>query len=117
MIYRDEALERAEEAEQQTLDVQKEFDLVKRELEEARKSCDHKIRDKLKEVETDLVTSKDHVSWLELELDDANNRIDQLKWKLEQHEYEIELHVAKAKDRAQEDHRKELDARDELITL
>ena len=57
---RDEALERAEEAEQQTLDVQRELDLVKRKLEEARKSRHHEVRDKLKEAETDLATSKDH---------------------------------------------------------
>ena len=114
---RDEALERAEEAEWQTLNVQRELDLVKQELEEARKSHDHEVQDKSKEAETDLATSKDHANQLKLELDDANDRIDQLEWRLEQREYKIELRVAKAKDRAQEDHRKELEARDELITL
>ena len=54
---------------------------------------------------------------LELDLDDANDRIDQLEWRLEQREHDSELRVAKAQDRAQEDHRKELAARDELITL
>ena len=57
---------------------------------------------------------KDHANQLELDLDDANDKIDQLKWRLEQCEHEIELQVARA---AQDNHRKELEACDELITL
>ena len=39
----------------------RELNLVKRELEEVLKSCDHEVRDTLKE-ETELATLKDHTS-------------------------------------------------------
>ena len=44
-------------------------------------------------METDLTATKDHVTQLELELDNTDIRIDQLEWKLESQEREMELQV------------------------
>ena len=58
---------------------------------------------------------KDHAT--QLELDDANDRIDQLEWKLESREREMELQLSRVKERTQADHCKKLDAHNELIAL
>lgn len=54
---------------------------------------DHYVYGRLKEVKTELVTMKDHVNMLGLDLVDTNNKIEQLEWKLECCEHEMELQV------------------------
>ena len=54
---------------------------------------------------------------LELELDDARHEVDRLEWKLENAARDAELQAARVKERAQADHKRELEARDELIAL
>ena len=71
----------------------------------------------LDRAETNLEDSKEHSRRIELELHEACDEIDQLKWKLENAETEAKLQVARATERARADHRKELDSRDELIAL
>ena len=116
---RDEALEKAEEAEQRVLDLEQEVDQLKKDLEGAK---DHvasgvEVKQKLVRAESDLEGSKDEIRRIELELDNARDEVDRLEWKLENAERDTELQVARAKEHAQAYHRKELDARDELIAL
>ena len=68
-------------------------------------------------METEFATTKEHATQLDLDLDNANNRINQLEWKLECCEREMELQAARAKNCAQAGHHKKLEARDELIAL
>ena len=64
--------------------------------------------------ETDLVTARHRVRQLEHQLEDASDEVDQLEWKLDMSQRDMELQVGRAKKQAQADHRKELEARDEL---
>ena len=45
-------------------------------------------------------------------MEDASDKVDQLEWKLEMSQRDVELHVAHAKEHAQMDHQKELEAGD-----
>ena len=72
---------------------------------------------KLERTESDLKGSKDEIHQIEIELDDARDEVDQLEWKLENAEKDAELQITRAKECAQADHKKELEARDELIAL
>ena len=68
-------------------------------------------------VETDLVTEKDSGCQLEQQLEDVRDEVDRLQWRLESAQTEAELQFARTREQALVDHRKELEARDELIAL
>ena len=71
----------------------------------------------LEGVQNDLVTEKDRVHQFEQQVEDARDEVDRLQWKLESAQTEVELQVARVREQALVDHRKELEARDELIAL
>ena len=120
---RDEAQERADEAERHLFELQQEVPGLNRQLEELRVERDHVVAERdsvsgqLEGVETDLVTEKDRVRQLEQQVEDARDEVDRLQWKLESFQTEVELQVARAREQAQVDHLKELETRDELVTL
>ena len=118
---RDEALERADEAERRVLDLEQEIGQLKKDLEgttdHAASEVEREVKTRLKRAESDLAGSEEHVRQLELELDDARDEVDRLEWKLESAERDAELQAARVREQAQRDHRKELEARDELIAL
>lgn len=68
----------------------------------------------LERAESDLEDTKEH---MEIQLDDARNKVNRLEWKFELAEREAELLVTLAKERAQADHKKELVARNELLAF
>ena len=117
---RDEAQERADEAERHLFELQQEVPGLNRQLEELRVERDHvvAVRDsvsgQLEGVETDLVTEKDRVRQLEQQVEDARDEVDRLQWKLESFQTEVELQVARAREQAQVDHLKELETRDDI---
>ena len=118
---RDEALARADEAEQRVLDLEQEIGQLKKDLEgttdHVASEVEHEVKTRLKRAESDLAGSVEHVRQLEFELDDARDEVDRLEWKLENAERDAELQAARVREQAQRDHRKELEARDELIAL
>ena len=116
---RDEALARAEQAEQRTLHLEHQVNQLKKDLEGAQGHVlsEVEIKKKLEKAEFDLKGSKENVHQLEIELDDARDEVDHLEWKLESAKRDAELQAARVKERAQADHKKELEARDEIITL
>ena len=66
----------------------------------------------LEGVQNDLVTEKDRVHQLEQQVEDARDEVDRLQWKLESTQTEVELQVARVREQALVDPRKELEARD-----
>ena len=118
---RDEALERADEAERRVLDLEQEIGQLKKDLEgttdHVASEVEREVKTRLKRAESDLAGSEEHVRQLEFELDDARDEVDRLEWKLESAERDAELQAARVREQAQRDHRKELEARDELIAL
>ena len=118
---RDEALERADEAERRVLDLEQEIGQLKKDLEgttdHVASEVEREVKTRLKRAESDLAGSEEHVRQLELELGDARDEVDRLEWKLESAERDAELQAARVREQAQRDHRKELEARDELIAL
>ena len=113
---RDEAQQRADEAERQLLESQQEVGELRVEKGHVVAERDQ-VSGQLVGVETDLVTEKDRGRQLERQLEDVRDEVDRLEWKLESAQTEVELQVARAREQALVDHRKELEARDELITL
>ena len=82
------------------LELKQEMVEIKRLLEELRVEKDHMMTDKaevssqLEKVETDLVTARHCVRQLEHQLEDASDEVDQLEWKMEMFQRDIELQVA-----------------------
>ena len=120
---RDEALAKADDAEQRVLNLEQEIGQLKKDLEGVQvqnhvvSEVEREVKKRLKRVESDLTGSEEHVGQLELELDNARNEVDCLEWKLENAKIDAELQAARVKERAQTDHKRKLEARDELIAL
>ena len=101
--------------------LQQEVGQLKKDLEGTQdhvaSEVEREVKRRLKKAESDLAGSEENARQLELELDDARDEVDRLEWKLDKAERDAELQAARVRECAQVDHRKELEARDELIAL
>ena len=107
------AQQRAEEAEQRVVELEQGTTVLKGRLGEIQEE----VRAKIEGVEEQLAGEKEHASQLEQLLEEARDEVDKLEWKLEMGQKDAELKVARAREQAQADHRKEMETRDELIAL
>ena len=103
------------------LNLEQEVGQLKKDLEgtpdHVASEVEREVKRRLKKAESDLAGSEENMCQLELELDDVREEVDRLEWKLEKAERDAELQAARVRERAQLDHKKELEARDELIAL
>ena len=107
------AQQRAEEAEQRVVELEQGTTVLKGRLGEIQEE----VREKIEGVEEQLAGEREHASQLEQLLEEARDEVDKLEWKLEMGQKDAELKVARAREQAQADHRKEMETRDELIAL
>ena len=116
---RDEAPSRAAETDQCALHLEHKVDKLKKDLEGAQGHVVSEVKGKknLEKADFDLEGLMENMCQLEIEFNDACDELDRMEWKLESAERDAELQAARVKEHAWADHKKELDARDELITL
>ena len=109
---RDGAQQRTDEVECQLLELKQEIMELKRPLEELRVEKDHMMTEKADACGWSIGRGVQFVA-----SEYASDEVDQLEWKLEMSQRDMQLQAARAKEQAQTDHQKELDACDELIAL
>ncbi len=106
---RDKARKQAEEAE-----------LKLREVDEATRALESEKRHVVAERDSlrdQLAAEQEHVLVLQSDLEGAHDEADRSEWELERAQRDLELAIARAKDCIRAEHAKELDTRDELISL